>query len=942
MKRYYIHTLFTYLFCSIIACSGLGPAFRQSTGQYQLNDPLPADPVVITGELENGLRYYIRENQLPENRAELKLVVNAGSVLEDDDQRGLAHFVEHMAFNGTAHFEKQELIDYMEMAGMRFGPEINAYTGFDETVYSLEIPTDSLQIVEQAFQILEDWGHLVLFEAEDIDRERGVIIEEWRLGRGAKARMRDQHFPILFKGSRYGERLPIGQKEIIESCKYEAIRRFYHDWYRPDLMAVIAVGDFDSKRILNLIRERFSGLESPAQKRERTFFPVPDHKETLFSIATDPEATSTSVDIYHKIPVRPESMVDDYRQMIIQGLFDDILNERLYELSKQSVPPFLYGYGGQSRFVRSKDVYSLSAGVKEEGIEKGLKTLMIETERIRLHGLTGTELERMKKEYLRTMEHAYHERDKTQSSVYASEYVRNFLYGEPFPGIACEYDLAKQYLPGITLDELNALASSVMTEENRVVLISAPEKDKTVVPTEGQLSVLPDRVREETIAPYQDIVSDDPLISELPEPSAIVNENYFENIDVTEWILANGVRVILKPTGFKNDEILFNAFSPGGHSLVPDSLFIAAATATSVIKESGLGGFSRIELNKKLAGKVVAVSPRIGQLTEGISGSAAPGDLETLFQLIYLYFTTARKDTSAFLSLKNRLKGYIENRSRRPETAFQDTLQVTLARHHFRARPWSLALLDEMNCEQSYRFFENRFADAGDFTFIFVGSFELKDIQPLIQVYLGGLPSEQRIENWKDLNIIPPDGVVKKIVKRGLEPKARVQLIFNGPYKWSRLNNYIVHSMIAVMRIHLREVLREDMGGTYGAGINASLSRYPQERYTINISFGCAPERTRELIDSVFTQIKHLKVYGPGEKNLLKIKESQIRQYEIQLKENSYWLGALFNVYYHGLNPEHILDYLDFVKGLSGDEIREAADQYFNMNQYVQAVLIPE
>ena len=432
------------------------------------------------------------------------------------------------------------------------------------------------------------------------------------------------------------------------------------------------------------------------------------------------------------------------------------------------------------------------------------------------------------------------------------------------------------------------------------------------------------------------------MISVPPEPAAIVSEKHYDKIDVTEWKLANGVKVILKPTDFKNDEVRFNAFSPGGNSLVPDSLFIASATAPSVIKESGLGDFSRIQLEKKLTGKVVSVSPRIGQLTEGISGSAAPKDLETMFQLIYMYFTDVRKDSTAFLSLKNRLKGYIENRSQRPETAFQDTIQVIMARHNFRARPWSLALLDEMNFNQSYRFYRNRFADAGDFTFIFVGNFQLDKIKPLIQAYLGGLPSLNRVENWRDLGIVPPEGVIRKTVKRGLEPKASVRLIFNGRYEWSPLNNYTIHSMIDAMRIRLREILREDMGGTYGVGVNASLSQYPQERYTINISFGCAPERTGELIDSVFAEINQLKKNGPDEKVVLKVKEAQIRQYETNLKENGYWLGVLFNACYHGLDPENVLHYLDYVEKLNADQLRKAVDRYFNMDRYVQAVLVPE
>jgi len=684
------------------------------SAEMELTKKLPTDPNIKIGKLENGLKYYIRKNGRPEKRAELRLVINAGSVLEDDDQQGLAHFVEHMAFNGTKNFPKQELINYLESIGMRFGPDINAYTSFDETVYMLQVPTDSAHIIEKAFQILEDWSSAVSFEDEEIDKERGVVIEEWRLGRGANARIRDKQLPTLFKNSQYAERLPIGKKHILETASYETVRRFYRDWYRPDLMAVIAIGDFDPAWIEDQIRKHFSNIRGQKISRDRTLFPVPDHKETLFAIATDPEAAQTSVSIYYKYEVPSHDRHLDYKRLILESLFNGMLNKRFRELIQVPDPPFLFGYSSKGQLIRTKEFYFLGAAVKDDGIHRGIEALVIEADRLKKHGFTQTELDRQKKEALRRIERAYNERDKTDSERYASEYIRNFLTGEPIPGIEYEFELFKKFIPEIGLTDVNRLAGNWITDYNRVILVDAPEKPGLIVPDEKDLISALEKPKTIEILPYIDKVSKLPLISDPPEPKPIVEEKKLEEIGVTEWKLANGCRVILKPTDFKNDEIIFNAFSPGGHSLVPDSNYIAAITATPLVNQSGVGQFNLIELQKKLSGKIVNVSPWIRELREGISGNTTPEDLETMFKLIHLYFTSAREDTNAYLSYLSRLKGFLENRSVDPETVFEDTIQVTMSQYHHRSRPWSENLLREMDLETSFDIYRDRFADAGD------------------------------------------------------------------------------------------------------------------------------------------------------------------------------------------------------------------------------------
>jgi len=618
------------------------------------------------------------------------------------------------------------------------------------------------------------------------------------------------------------------------------------------------------------------------------------------------------------------------------------MNERLSELTKTADPPFIYGYSGTGRLLRSKGVYVMAAGVKDNGIETGLDALLTEARRVKQYGFASTELDRKKAEVLRGLEQAYQERDKTESSVYAGEAVDAFLEGDPMPGIAEEYRLNRQMLPSIAVEEINTLAGQTITEQNRVVLVNVPEKEGVRVPTEDALLGVYRKAESKALTVYLDRVSDRPLVEQTPVSGTIARERKIPVLGVTEWILSNGLRVVFKPTDFKNDEILLRAFSPGGNSLVPDSDFISAATAVSVLNEAGLGPFDWVELQKKLADKIAGVTPQISQLSEGFSGSASPKDAETLFQMVYLYFTSPRKDSTAFLGYRSRLKASIENRNARPESAFQDTIQVTLMSHHFRSRPFSIAILEEMNLNASYRIFRDRFADASDFTFFLVGSFEMEKLKPLVMAYLGGLPTLGRKEHWRDVGIRPPEGSIRKTIRRGIEPKSQVALVFSGPYRWNARNNYELDSMLDAVRIRFREVLRENMGGTYGVNVSGSGSRIPVQNFTVTVTFGCSPDREDEMVKAVLLQIDSLKTAGPDESTLQKVKESQIREHETNLKENGFWMNALFRSYYNGEDPERILEYPNSVKKLTAKAIRNAARVYFNPKNMVEVVLLPE
>jgi zinc protease len=919
-----------------------GQADEAISFDFRNEAEMPADPDFIKGKLDNGLTYYIRENSKPENRAQAWLVVNAGSILEDDDQRGLAHFLEHMAFNGTENFAKHEIIDYLESIGMKFGPEINAYTGFDETVYMLQLPTDSIEMLEKGFQILYEWAHNISFEAEEIEKERGVIIEEWRLGRGASMRMFDKQLPILFKQSRYAERLPIGTKENLESFRHESLKNFYRDWYRPDLMAIVTVGDFDSEVMLNMIKKQFSSLPVTQHPRKRVTYPVPDHAETLFAMVTDPEATNTIISVYNKNDVLPEITVGDYRRMLIDQLFSRMMNIRFYELLNQAEPPFLHAQSTKSNMVRSKTIYSLDVAVKEDEILSGFEAMLTEATRVQRHGFTQTELDRTKTWMIRRMERIFQERSKTESGSFASEYLRNYLENEPIPGIAFEYSATLELLPGITLDEVNGLIDNWMSVKNRVILLNAPEKEELIIPSEATLLRYFRSVKGKDILAYEDAASSEPLMENLNSGSDIIAEDYIEELDLSIWELANGIKVMLKPTDFKNDEIQFQGISPGGNSLVDDTKYRSARAATEIISLSGVGQFDLNSLNKKLTGKMATVFPYINELTEGLVGNSSTGDIETLFQLIYLYMTQPRKDSAAYLSYKSRMQGVIENRFSDPESAFYDTLRVTLGNYHFRERPWSMSMLDEIDPDDSHEIYLDRFSDASDFTFVFVGSFDLDKIRPLIKTYLGSLPSSGRKEDWKDVGENVPRGVIQKTIHKGMEPKSRVSLTFTGDYDWNRQNNYSVSSMASVLRIKLRETLREDLSGTYGTSVGASTSIYPRQEYSLNISFGCAPDRVEELTTVVFEVIDSLKTYPVEDDYISKVSETQRRSFETSLMRNGFWLANLVNYTFRDLDPRMILDYPGLVDSLNSEIVQETARKYFDIENYVQVVLKPE
>jgi len=919
-----------------------------------LRDPMPVGPGVTVGQLENGLQYYFRENSEPANRAEFSLVVKVGSVVEDEDQLGLAHFLEHMAFNGTENFEKQELIDFMESIGMRMGADLNAGTSFDETRYMLQIPTDSPEVMANTFQILEDWAHGLTLDPEEIDKERGVIIEEWRLRRGAAARIQDEQFPVLLRDSRYAERSPIGTVESLETFEHEALRRFYRDWYRPDLMAVIAVGDFDRAEVEALLIEHFEGISAPENPRERIEYSVPDHDETLFTIATDEELTSTSVAVYHMLALDEQETIGGYRQQLVEGLYNGMLNLRLGEIARNPNPPFLGAGSSKGSLVRSKGAYLLSANVPEDGIERGLEVVFTEAERVARFGFTASELERQKIDVLRGIERAYTDRANRGSASYAAEYSRAFLDDEPIPGIEYEFELYKRFIPEITLTEVNQIGSEWIRPQNRVVVVTGPEKEDLDMPSEEALLAVLTGVADMEITAYEETVIDQPLLAEIPEGSTVVGTREFAE-DIVEWELGNGVRVALKPTDFREDQVLFQGFSPGGTSLASDEEWIPASSATVLLQGGGLGPFNTTDLRRVLTGKVASARPFISSFEEGVTGSGSPQDLETMFQLIYMTFTAPRADPEYFEVFNTRNRTSLQNRDASPAVAFNDAINRIMTQDALRSRPVTVETLDHTDLGGSLAFYQDRFEDASDFTFIFVGNIDLDVMRPLVERYLGGLPSTNRVETWRDLGERPPRGVIEEIVRKGLEPQSQTRLFFTGSIDYGdRSQRLGIAVMTSVLETRLREVLREELGGTYSVSVGSSFSWRPAGQYRLSISFGSDPERADELLAAVYEEIDRLKSSPPDEAEVNDVLEAQRRAWETNQESNSWWLSVLDGRYRYLLDQsdgrypsgdvllETLPTYGAALDALTPPRIQELARRYFDQDNRVRVTLLPE
>lgn len=914
--------------------------FSLAAQQYNLNDPLPVNSDVRIGKLSNGLTYYIQKNKQPEKRVELRLAINAGSILEDEDQRGLAHFTEHMAFNGTKHFEQNGLISYLQSVGVKFGVNLNAYTSFDETVYRILIPTEKPQVVDSAFLVLEDWAHNLSFNPEEIEKERGVILSEWRIGLSAAQRFRDIYYPVLFWGSQYGKRMPIGKKEVIESFKPERLISFYKEWYRPDLMAVIVVGDIDVDQYEGIIKKHFAGIPAATNVRPRTMFPVPDYTGTKYSVSADKEATQTNVYVYMKMTRKEDKQLNDYRDFIKEKIYYFMVNQRMGELSRSNKPPFDYAKSGFEPYTRTKDAFSVSMRVKDNGVEEGLTAAMTVLERAKRFGFTDAELERAKKSITLMYDRAVVEKDKTSSDEVASELIRNFLAKEAIPGIAFEADFAKSQLPGISLAEMNRFDDEFLVDSNRVVIVTGPEKAGVTLPTEEKLREIMTSVEKMELTPYVDKSKKFEWPGAEPTPGSVVKET--KDGGLTKWTLSNGANVWLKPTDFKNNEVYLVAISAGGHSLVSDADYYSGVYASSLLGESGIANLDKNDMAKAFTGKSVSVKPFLNSTTEGITAEGSPKDLDLLFQLTHLYFTQSKIDSASAALFVEKTKESLDALRINPARVFSNEVIKLMSGNHPRGGgiPTN-ADLDKIDWKRSESILHERFANAADFKFILIGAFDPAKVKPLLEKYIASLPASSMREKAKDLGIRPPKGLATKNVFKGKDQKCTVQMTYTGSIPVSLENNYLLKSMNDALTIKLTETLREKMSGTYSVRSRGNLNKVPYTNYVETISFQCTPGMADTLIKAAQKEIEKIRTFGVESVDLNKVKLAQKNQLDLNVKDNAFWTQELTNDLMELNKVPTESEFAGMIEKLTSQQIQKMAKSIFGTN-YVQAILMPE
>ena len=912
-----------------------------------MNAPIPLDPSIRKAQLDNGLTYYIRHNTEPANRATLMLAINAGSIQEDEDQLGLAHFLEHMMFNGTERFPKQALIEYFESVGMTFGPDVNAYTSFDETVYFLEFPTDDEEIISTTFQVAEDWASRATISDEEVEGERGVILEEERLrDQNASGRLNKQLFPLLLGESRYTDRMPIGDMEIVQNTPGETLRRFYKDWYRPDLMAVIVVGDIDVDSIETKIVEHFGGLTAPAEARPRVSYSLPDYEDTGYLILTDPEFPVTIAQIIYRQAAPDLNSAGVFRDRLIGNLFYKMLNFRLDDLTREADSPFLGAFVSEGQLVRGNNYQVVGVQVRQGEALASLDAALTEVERVRRHGFTAAEVERAKSEILNNYERLYNDRENLRNHSLASEYSRNYFENEAVPGIEVEYRLVERLLEGISREDVNRRAELYVGGSNRSVFVVGPERDADTLPNEDELAAVIADVGTKQVDPYQDIEAVTALLAEIPEPASIISRQTDATYGITDLTLANGARVVLKPTTFKEEEILFSASSPGGSSLVSDEDYPEADFIDSIVSQSAVGDVSYAALQRLLADKSVLVSPYIGELEEGFHGRSGQEYIETLFQLIYLYGTQANADDDAFATLKDQYTESLRNRELDPRSALTDAFIEARYGDSVRRNVPTLEIIDSLDLERAFAIYQERFADFSDFTFVFVGNFDLEQMVDWSQRYLGNLPSQGREETWQDVAPDPPLGVVEVPVYRGQDEQSLTTILFTGPGDDTLENRLHLRMLETIVDILMREELREALGGVYAYGASASMEPDPDGLYEISLYFGSDPARVEELVDALFGLIADVQTNGPREDLLEKARVQIVRQREEQLEQNNYWLRVL--EYWASEDDVDLANFVDLAvvesrtNAVTTEEVQASAGAFLPLDRYIMVSLYPE
>ena len=909
------------------------------------NLPQPMDEAIHHGILPNGMAYYVRKNQSPKKRAVIYLVERAGSIQEEDNQLGLAHFVEHMAFNGTRDFPKNQIIDFLQRSGVKFGADVNAYTSFDRTVYQLTIPTDSMQIFNKGLDILVNWAGLVSFDQKEVDNERGVVFEEARLrGKNAYERMENQTRDIEFNNSRFSNRLPIGKEEIIKNSTPDELRKFYKDWYRPDQQAIIVVGDINPNRVENLIKEKFSVLQNPLNEKPLLTYQIPAISGTRVKIVTDKEAQYTEFAMTVRLPGTKERTDAEYLQKLRTFLLNKMLNDRFRDIIKSGNPPFLNAGGANSSSLGSTDVFSIRAYAKPNELEKATKALLTEIERARKFGFTDDEFSNAKQWILAVRSSSFNNMDNHSSESYAQEYTRNFLEQESCPGLEYEFNFTSNNIKKIKLAEINSLMQSYVTDQNRYIIVRAPEKEKNSLPDEKTLLEWVNNSNTE-IKAYQDVKVNkdiDILSTDSLKSGKIESTKDDDEIGTQTIQLSNGARVILKNTTNSLGQVLFDIYGYGGTSLASEADYPSAELADNLIRRSGIGNMNMIEYDKYMANKKVKLAPYIDNYTQGITGGASQLDFELALKLIHLFFAAPQKDSSVWKGIISEEKAFLANRYNSPMGVFSDTVNMTLNGNNPRALALNEKMLNAANIEKAYNFYKDRFADASNFTFIFVGNLDNIGIRRMIKDYIGSLPSTKSNETFKELGMYPLPGKITKVVHKGFEDKSTVEMVFSGKYEYNQANNLLLNALREILKIKLVERLREQESGVYSPIVNTTYSNYPTGNYKLVIQFTCAPANVDKLIAATTDEIEKIKQNGCTPVDIEKVKAQEKRAYQVNVKENVFWVSNIATAYRNNQNPAYLMDYVISLDGITAESTKISANKYLDGSNLIKVILMPE
>jgi len=908
---------------------------------------LDQDPKLIKGTLPNGLTYYIRENSRPEKKVELRLVVKVGSIVEDDDQLGLAHMAEHMAFNGTKNFKKNEIVSFLQDIGVGYGNDLNAYTSFDETVYILPIPIDKPGNLEKGFQVLEDWAHLVTYLDEDINAERAIILEESRLGKSGEERMFKKVYPEMFKGSRYAERLPIGVDSIIRNFQPDAIRRFYRDWYRPDLMAVVVVGDIKKEEALEMINRHFAGLANPAEPRKRDYADVPPYQSPTSVVATDKEAISYSFGLmFPAYKVKPTETVEEYRQDLVQNLYESMLNARFRELTQKENPPFVYAGASFGSYARLHESFMVQAATGTNDIRKGIDAVAEEIERIKRFGFTQSELERAGKNLLAFYERAWNNREKTESAMYADEYVANFTTDEPVPGIDREYELAKQFIPGIELDEVNRLTDRFRNEPNYFTYVMGPDNSAVMTAPTGPevLEAVAAKAKSPEITPYSEAAVATSLLTTEPKPGKVEARAINPTLGTTTYKLSNGVLVTFRPTDFKDDQILMAAYRFGGINKYGVNDKYDAENAVNAVTSMGIGKLTPTDIRKVTAGKTASLSPYLTGTTEGFRGSSSNKDIETMLQLLYLYVMEPRADSSLYRSFIQRSKAQFAMMGANPQIAFIDTVFSTL----YNGNPLAPTAIpksehyDRISMSRSLEIYKDHLGDVSGMQFYFVGSMNVEEIIPLIEKYIGSLPASGKVTNYVDNKVRPARGDKDLVFRKGKEDRSLILTLISGEAPFSHDLGFRLQALSDIMNIKIFEEMREKIQGIYTGSTGASLTKIPYSNYDFMLRLPCGPDKTDTLLEAFNTEMYNIAIKGPDTATLQKVKIQWLEEYRVNIKTNEYWLSKLQQFAQGESAPERMLNFERYVNALQPADIRTAARMIMAAPSKLTAILKPE